>query len=120
MRLLTFLPVLLAGLALPLASGHAALPVEQRILRITAPSAENETYRAQAALLLPAWSGLLERDFVIECHFEAKAFAVTLIGKDGGEKLRRSTPLTPAELFAIVDAMPMRRAEMKSRVPASR
>jgi hypothetical protein len=38
-----------------------------------------------------------------------------LIGKDGGEKLRRTTPLSPEELFAIVDAMPMRRAEMRER-----
>jgi hypothetical protein len=88
---------------------------DQRILAISAPSLTDDTYRTQAALLLPAWPGLLERDFVVQTRFDAKTFSVVLIGKDGGEKLRRATPLSPDELFAIVDAMPMRRAEMRER-----
>ena len=87
----------------------------QRMLVITAPSSADETYRAQAALLLPAWSGLVERDFTVQTRFGTDAFAIVLVGKDGGEKLRRTTPLSPEELFSIVDAMPMRRAELREK-----
>jgi hypothetical protein len=88
---------------------------DQRILLIAAPSLNDDAYRTQAALLLPALAGLDERDFVVQIQFGTKSFSVVLIGKDGGEKLRRATPLSPEELFAIVDAMPMRRAEMRGQ-----
>jgi len=88
---------------------------DQRILLIAAPSLNDDAYRTQAALLLPALAGLNERDFVVQIQFSTKSFSVVLIGKDGGEKLRRATPLSPEELFAIVDAMPMRRAEMRGQ-----
>ncbi len=88
---------------------------DQRILLIAAPSLNDDAYRTQAALLLPALAGLNERDFVVQIQFGTKSFSVVLIGKDGGEKLRRATPLSPEELFAIVDAMPMRRAEMRGQ-----
>jgi hypothetical protein len=39
-------------------------------------------------------------------------FAVILIGKDGGEKLRSSKPLTLDKLIDTIDAMPMRQQEM--------
>jgi hypothetical protein len=39
-------------------------------------------------------------------------FTVILIGKDGTEKHRTNTLLQMQELFTIIDAMPMRRAEM--------
>lgn len=93
---------------------------DHRVLVIAAPSLQDEHYREQAAQLLPAWAGLIERDFIIETRFGAPVFAVTLIGKDGGEKLRRTTPLSPEELFTVVDAMPMRRAEVRERPPAKR
>jgi hypothetical protein len=92
-----------------------AAPPDPRVLLIAAPSTNDDTYRTQAALLLPAWAGLIERDFVVRTQLDAKTFSVVLIGKDGGEKLRRTTPLPPAELFALVDAMPMRRAELRDR-----
>jgi hypothetical protein len=40
-------------------------------------------------------------------------FAVILIGKDGGEKLRSSKPLSMEKLSSTIDAMPMRRHEMQ-------
>ena len=109
MRPLLLLPLVLA-FALPL----AAAP-DRRVLVISAPSPTDDAYRTQAALLLPAWAGLLERDFTVETRLNAKTFSVVLIGKDGGEKLRRPAPLAPDELFALVDAMPTRRAEMRER-----
>lgn len=39
--------------------------------------------------------------------------SVLLLGKDGGVKLRRSAAIPPGELFETIDAMPMRRREMK-------
>jgi hypothetical protein len=110
-------PNLLLAALLPLASlcAFAAPATDQRVLIVSAPSPADEAYRTQAALLLPAWAGLLERDLAIKTRFNTPAFSVVLIGKDGGEKLRRSTPLSPDELFALVDAMPMRRAERRER-----
>lgn len=83
-----------------------------RILVISAPSREDAAYQKQAAEFLAAWAGLVERDFLVQTRFNAPAFSVVLIGKDGGEKLRQDSLLTARELFALVDAMPMRRAEM--------
>jgi hypothetical protein len=111
-------PTLLACLALVpflAVSGSATESRSVRLLVISAPNVDHTVYREQAATLRPAWSGLVERDFVLETRFGAPAFSVVLIGKDGGEKLRRSTPLAPEELFAIVDAMPMRQAEVRTR-----
>jgi hypothetical protein len=39
-------------------------------------------------------------------------FATILIGKDGGVKMRSGEPMVTADLFATIDAMPMRRQEM--------
>jgi hypothetical protein len=106
--------LLLLFLVLSIVPPLPAAP-NQRILLIAAPSLNDDAYRTQAALLLPALAGLNERDFVVQIQFSTKSFSVVLIGKDGGEKLRRATPLSPEELFAIVDAMPMRRAEMRGQ-----
>ena len=40
-------------------------------------------------------------------------FWIILIGKDGGEKLRQDRPVELKEIFQIIDAMPMRRQEMR-------
>lgn len=118
MRPLSFFVFLAAGMAVSSAVG--VTPTATRLLVISAPGPEHAAYREQAAVLLPAWRGLLERDFVIETRFGPAGFSVVLIGKDGGEKLRRTTPLPPADLFALVDAMPMRQAEMREGQPAKK
>ena len=46
-------------------------------------------------------------------HVAPGSFAVVLIGKDGGEKMTKAKPATPDSLFALIDTMPMRQAEMK-------
>ena len=38
-----------------------------------------------------------------------------LIGKDSGEKARQSNTLNLQELFALIDTMPMRKAEIRSK-----
>ena len=40
-------------------------------------------------------------------------FATVLIGKDGGEKMRRNGLMPLDTLFETIDAMPMRRQEMR-------
>lgn len=42
-------------------------------------------------------------------------FTVVLIGLDGGIKLRRTEVVTRDEFFDVIDAMPMRRAELKNK-----
>lgn len=44
-----------------------------------------------------------------------EVFKVILIGLDGGVKLNSSNVLMPSELFATIDSMPMRRAEMENK-----
>ena len=90
---------------------------KNRIIQIATPTLADPLYQKQAALLLAAYRDLLERDIIVITDSTATKFTLTLIGKDGGQKLTRDTVLAPDELFAIIDAMPMRRQEMRS-VPA--
>ena len=41
------------------------------------------------------------------------AFKAVLVGKDGGAKLSSFEPLSAIRLFSTIDAMPMRRNEMR-------
>ncbi|GGB82146.1 DUF4174 domain-containing protein [Dyadobacter sediminis] len=43
----------------------------------------------------------------------SEAFTFILIGRDGGEKLRSAEIVKTDKLFGLIDAMPMRRREMK-------
>lgn len=72
--------------------------------------------------------GLQERDIIIhtintpEATKEAKQwniatatpFTFLLVGKDGSEKFRATEMVTRQKLFATIDAMPMRKQEMKN------
>lgn len=42
---------------------------------------------------------------------EGANFTAILIGKDGGIKLRANKPVTPDQLFGLIDSMPMRANE---------
>ena len=57
------------------------------------------------------WS--LSPIFNKEYKIKPGTFNVILVGKDGSEKHRSVTVLQPQKLFTIIDAMPMRRSEMK-------
>lgn len=78
----------------------------------------------QKALLNNVKAGVVERDIKItvvpaaselnkEYKIKPGTFIVILVGKDGSEKHRSVAVLQPQKLFAIIDAMPMRRSEMK-------
>jgi hypothetical protein len=44
-----------------------------------------------------------------------EGFRVVLVGKDGGTKRAQDSPISPKALFGTIDAMPMRRDEMRRR-----
>ena len=48
-------------------------------------------------------------------HIPPDSFSLILIGKDGHEKDRWSEPVDMQEIFSVIDAMPMRRQEIRDR-----
>ena len=58
----------------------------------------------------------------IRSRFRAEPgdFSFVLVGKDGFEKMRLSTPPQLDQVFDLIDGMPMRRAEMRTRGTACR
>ncbi len=103
--------LLLLGL---LGSGLAAAEAPPpRILRLDAPDLRDEAYRTQAAALLAEDDARRERDVRVEVRLGARAFRLQLIGRDGGVKLEASRPVAPREIWALIDAMPMRQAERR-------
>ncbi|MBA3423589.1 MAG: DUF4174 domain-containing protein [Rubrobacteraceae bacterium] len=116
-----------------------------RLLLIFAPSASNRRYGEQKRLLAAQESGFEDRDLLLVRFFdvgtdeadgaaanepasaeaaeyarreygvEAGRFAVALVGKDGGVKFRADEPVPAREIFDRIDAMPMRRREMREK-----
>lgn len=78
----------------------------ERIARARPDFAE----RDQVLVVARDGDGLRERFGVA-----AGDFVAILVGLDGTEKARWSEPVDPAELFALIDAMPMRQREMRER-----
>ncbi len=131
---------MLAGLSLAIlgtaaAAGDDPLAASRwtsRVLVVSAPGPDDPGLRAQRAALGSVRGGLAERDLkVIEAighgaeaatlrrrfNLPEDAFRAVLVGKDGGAKLTASEPIPPQTLFATIDAMPMRRDEMRERRP---
>ncbi|MCA0941063.1 DUF4174 domain-containing protein [Yangia mangrovi] len=110
------------------------LPAEQRDLGelrwsarpvlLFAPAAGDDSYERQMALFRDAEEELRARDIVVLSDLEPRnpgpirqafspgGFKLVLVGKDGGVKLEEDTVLAPAQLFAVIDQMPMRQREM--------
>ena len=90
---------------------------------------DDQSLKKQLEILNSDPRGLTERDLKISVKIWAKErgiihqkfkitknqFAFILIGKDGGEKYRSFNIVTKQKLYSIIDAMPMRRYEMKNR-----
>ena len=110
---------------------------EKRVLLMFAPDAQDPVLRRQEAALASDRAGLAERDMVViralsedglsidgvrhedvatsfyrRFGTDRNRFRVLLIGKDGTVKLDRDDSVPSAELFALIDSMPMRRREM--------
>lgn len=111
-----------------------------RPLVVFAESGTNAALAEQRRLVATRRAGLAERDVVViwvvgdsisaefgpgprqsaaalRSRYGAanNVFRAVLVGKDGGAKLSSSMPLGAAGLFATIDAMPMRRDEMRRR-----
>lgn len=97
---------------------------DKRPVLLFAPDATDPAYRRQMAALNARAPELRERDIVVlsdtapapggalRQRFGGAGFRFLLVGKDGGVKMDRDTPVSAEELFATIDRMPMRRAEM--------
>ena len=102
----------IAGLALPDLAAHQW---KHRVLIIDTPSMQSAPYLQQISTFDAAAASLKERDLQVITQTSAPAFRVRLVGKDGGVKLDRDTPMTTEALFTIIDAMPMRQDELSNR-----
>jgi len=90
---------------------------------------DDKSLKKQLEILNSDPKGLVERDLKISVKIWAKDKGIThqkikitknqftfiLLGKDGGEKYRSFNVVTKQKLYSIIDAMPMRRYEMKNR-----
>lgn len=101
---------------------------KSRVLVLAAPEAADPRLAAQRQALASVRTGVSERDLVtVEAvgggaeavairkalGLPADAFRAVLVGKDGGAKLTAREPIPPQRLFSTIDAMPMRRDEMR-------
>ena len=59
----------------------------------------------------------VEQNFLDKLQMKKGEFEILLIGKDGGVKLRSSSPLENSRIFGVIDQMPMRQAEMRNQKP---
>jgi hypothetical protein len=136
------LPALQACLAIVLGvmlMGAAPDPLKPlqwkaRVLVVSAPKVDDSGLRTQDAILKSDVDGQAERDMKIvrlvgaegPAGVDAPAlrerlslppdrFEVVLVGKDGTTVLRRRQPISLGELFDRIDAMPMRRDEIRRR-----
>ena len=85
----------------------------QRVLVISTPSKADPRFRKQQSLLTPSSTAFRERDLIVK--IASGEFQIKLIGKDGHVAFSSREPVTQGEIFARIDAMPMRRDEMQRR-----
>jgi len=126
---------LAAVVALTAIGSVQAVAGSTRPLFVFAPTSGDERLARQQAINAAASAGYRERDMsvtvvagssvsgssrsadALRARFgvAASQFRVILVGKDGGVKLSSASPVSAGTLFSLIDAMPMRRDEMRSR-----
>lgn len=136
---LTTLLTAQAGTA-TLANNMSAYKWKNRPLLVFAPVTGGDKLNRQLAIVRANASGLRNRDMVVivikggsvsfakgrrrtisaaalrkRYGIGRDAFRAILIGKDGGSKLSSGSPLSAGQLFRTIDAMPMRRDEIRRR-----
>lgn len=108
------------------ATSGIAFPDNPRRLYIFGKEQHALVLKQQVILLRKDSQGLAERDIqIIPVTKESSLwktfkalptdFTIILIGKDGGEKYRSNQLLQPSFLYGLIDAMPMRKNEIKNR-----
>ena len=96
---------------------------DKRQLLIFGKSENALLVNQQVQLLNKESSGVEDRDLKIivveknsfllkKYKVKLEDFVVILVGKDGFEKYRTKKLLSPEKLFSMIDAMPMRKAEI--------
>jgi len=112
---------------------------KNRLLLVFAPNENSSAYQRQMQLLQRQQAGIEERDMLVfelvaqgtsrvngqslnaeeaakmrkRFNVGSQDFNVILVGKDGTSKRRDRAPVSPEVIFREIDAMPMRRQEMK-------
>jgi Domain of unknown function (DUF4174) len=98
----------------------------RRIL-IFAPDSTNISFKNQNLIFQKEDAACVQRDIIVEYYiFKSRGiplfnkyqvsksdFTLLLIGKDGFVKLRSKEVVKPERIYALVDAMPMRKDEMR-------
>jgi hypothetical protein len=122
-----FLLPILTGLMSMAAFGAndlASYKWKNRVLVVLAPSETDEQLKKQQLIVAEAAAGFAERDLTVvteigegtlrrQLSIKGNDFQVLLIGKDGHAALQRTKAITAEELYGVIDAMPMRRDEMR-------
>lgn len=112
---------------------------KKRVLLLFSITQNEKCFTKQISTVRLAMDDYEERDVVILCLTNGKVsdeegnllatispkdklntlvgqqFGIVLIGKDGGEKLRSIEPVSNEVIFALIDAMPMRKSEMSKK-----
>jgi hypothetical protein len=124
------MPVLLG--AITMSNGSEASPLDKfqwksRVLVVVAPGGD-ATAETQRRIYQSSAKGMSERSIVLtealddgersreirsRLRAEGRRFQVFLLGKDGHTAISSDKPLSADDLFAQVDAMPMRQDEMR-------
>ena len=116
-------------ISLLMITGTLFMDKNQREILIFGNEEHSSLVQQQLALFDKEVVGMKDRDIIItviakenllnkKYHIKEGSFTVILLGKDGTEKFRTDEILLPQKLFAIIDAMPMRQAEMnKNKMP---
>lgn len=65
----------------------------------------------ERAILILEGNRQLQEQLQLNAAFEG----IILIGKDGGIKLKKPFTVQPEAIFSLIDGMPMRKAEIRSR-----
>ena len=106
---------------------------KNRVLLVFAPTDKDPAYAEQGRLWQSEKAAFDERQLVVvpvladaaksagdtpaalekKYGVDAKTFAVVLLGKDGHDAYRATKPVKGASLYEVIDAMPMRKEEMK-------
>ena len=138
MRFLVLMALLFASLTASALADAADKPLasyrdKNRVLLVFAPSEKGSAYAEQSRLWQSEKAGFEERQLVVvpvltdaakaagdtpaalqkKYGVDAKKFAVVLLGKDGHDAYRASKPVKGEALYDVIDAMPMRKDEMK-------
>jgi len=135
-KLQAYLALTLVGAMMMGAAPDPLKPLQwkARVLVVSAPKGDDSGLRAQDAILRADGDGQVDRDMKIirlvgaqgpagmdvsavreRLSLPPNRFEVVLVGKDGMVVLRRRQPIALDELFDRIDAMPMRRDEIRKR-----